>query len=108
MERPENPDHAAAPEQKEGGFAEGVEREPRTPAEEKVGDFAEGVEEHLPGEERRGRFSEGAETTPETPEKNLEGNFAEGVEAFPGDRYEEATEEATVREATDVPEDRES
>jgi hypothetical protein len=96
------PDHAAAPEQKDAGFAEGVEREPRTPEERHVGDFAEGAEAHTPGEERVGRFSEGIEMTPETPEKNLEGSFAEGVEADPSDRYEEADEQAAVREATDL------
>jgi hypothetical protein len=119
MER-EEPDHAAAPEQTETGFAEGVERERRTPEgehvgsfaegveresatteEEHVGDFAEGAEAHTPAEERTGRFSEGVETTPETPEKNLEGSFAEGVETHPEDRYEQAAEQATVREASD-------
>jgi hypothetical protein len=97
----QEPDHAAQPEQRETGFAEGVEAEPRTPAEEHVGDFAEGIEADLPGDERIGRFSEGAETTPETPEKNLEGNFAEGIETDPSDRYAEAAEEAAEREATD-------
>ena len=95
------PDHAAQPEQTDTGFAEGVEAEPRTPAEEHVGDFAEGIEADLPGDERTGRFSEGVEMTPETPDKNLEGNFAEGVETDPSDRYAEAAEEAAVREATD-------
>jgi hypothetical protein len=101
MERPDKPDRAAAPEQREGGFAEGIEREERTPEERHIGDFAEGVEQDVEGDERRGRFSEGIETTPETPEKNLEGNFAEGVEAFPGDRHEDAAEEASIRESAD-------
>jgi hypothetical protein len=101
MER-EEPDHAAAPEQTKGGFAEGIEREQRTPEERHVGDFAEGVEEHTPAEERVGRFSEGIEATPETTEKNLEGSFAEGIEADPSDRYEDASEEAAAREASDL------
>ena len=101
MER-EEPDHAAAPEQTNGGFAEGIAREQRTPEEEHVGDFAEGVEQHTPAEERVGRFSEGIEETPETPEKNLEGNFAEGIESNPSDRYKDAAEEAGRREAGDL------
>lgn len=101
MEREES-DSAARPEQTEGGFGEGVEREERTPEEEHVGDFAEGVETHTPAEERVGRFSEGSEETPETPEKNLQGSFAEGIESDPSDRYEDAAEEAESREVADL------
>ncbi|HEY7076474.1 MAG TPA: hypothetical protein VH418_13945 [Solirubrobacteraceae bacterium] len=96
------PDPATRPEQLQPGFGEGAEQEQRTPEERHVGDFAEGVEAHTPEEERVGRFSEGSEETPETPEKNLEGSFAEGTEADASDRYAEASEQASIREATDL------
>ena len=98
----ERPDHAAQPEQTQEGFAEGIEQEPRTPEERHIGDFAEGEEGDYAADDRVGRFSEGIEETPETTEKNLEGSFAEGVEADPSDRYEEASEQASLREATDL------
>jgi hypothetical protein len=97
----QGPGHPAQPDQKDTGFGEGLEAEPRTPEERHVGDFAEGEEADLPADERVGRFSEGGEETPETPEKNLEGTFAEGVEGDPSDRYADAAEEATLREGTD-------
>jgi hypothetical protein len=100
----DRPDHAAQPEQTEEGFAEGIEQEPRSPAERHVGDFAEGVrpEPHPAPEERMGRFSDGVEEAPETVEKNLEGSFASGVETHPEDRYEEAAEQAALREEADA------
>jgi hypothetical protein len=98
----QQPDHAAQPEQEQTGFAEGIEQEPRTPEERHIGDFAEGEEGDFAADDRVGRFSEGIEETPETPEKNLEGSFAEGVEADPSDRYAEASEQASLREATDL------
>jgi hypothetical protein len=102
MER-EEPDHAAAPEQRGEGFGEGAARTPEAPGEHHVGDFAEGVEGDFAADERVGRFSEGIEATPETTEKNLEGSFAEGIESDPSDRYEDAAEEAALRDATEEP-----
>jgi hypothetical protein len=97
----QGPEHPAEAEQRDTGFGEGLEQEPRTPEERHVGDFAEGEEGEFATDERVGRFSEGVEETPETPEKNLEGTFAEGVEADPADRYADAAEEASLRDATD-------
>jgi hypothetical protein len=105
MERPDrdSPEHAAAPQQGDEGFAEGIERKPDSPAEEEIGDYGEGVEAEPepPAEERMGRFSDGIEREPETTEKNLEGTFASGVEADPSDRYEAARESAAERQAAD-------
>jgi hypothetical protein len=100
---PGRPDHSAGPEQEEAGFAQGQEDAVRTPAEEEVGEFSEGQEQLPgdPGEERTGRFSDGEEAVPETVEKNLEGSFASGQETHPEDRYEEAEQNATVREAAE-------
>jgi hypothetical protein len=76
--------HPAQPEQQESGFAEGIERKPRTPKEKQPPDFARGARWGSAREaERKRRFSEGAEQEPETSEKNVERRFSEGVDRSP-------------------------
>ena len=75
-------EHPAAPEQKDSGFAEGVDRKPDPPEEELEPDFARGVRKGREPE-HRGRFSEGAEQLPDTPEKETERRFSEGIERSP-------------------------
>ena len=72
----------ARPQQPDEGFAEGQEREPRTPDEEREPDFA-GGEHQLPDDEEPRRFSEGQEKEPDTPDKTVERRFSEGQEISP-------------------------
>jgi hypothetical protein len=88
MERKNEHEHEARPEQPHEGFETGYHRGPETPEEEREAErepnFARGISrEPEPGTEHHGRFSEGEEELPETPEKTVERRFSEGIEESP-------------------------
>ena len=81
------PEHPAAPEQPDDGFAEGEASPEVFPEDEEIGRFSEG-QELLPEadleKEHHGRFSEGQEELPEAdPEKHEERRFSEGQDHQP-------------------------
>jgi hypothetical protein len=70
--------HTAQPEQqREGGFAEGIDRKPHAPDEELPPDFARGLRRTPSSAERKRRFSEGVEQT-DSPQKERAGSSDEG------------------------------
>ena len=80
------PEHPAAPEQPEDGFAEGEASPEVYPEDEEVRRFSEGQEDLPdvdPEKQHHGRFSEGQEELPETPDKAAERRFSEGQEISP-------------------------
>ena len=84
---PRPPEHPAAPEQPDDGFAEGEASPEAFPEEAAVPRFSEGQEELPeadPEKEHHGRFSEGEEElAEEDPEKHEERRFSEGQDHQP-------------------------
>ena len=70
--------HPARPEQKDEGYATGVDHKPDPPEEDLEPDFARGIAETDPQE--HGRFSTGVEELPDSPEKDVEGSFGDSSE----------------------------
>lgn len=78
-DRRTHPEHADAPHQHEGDFADGQENDEQHPENTPAGDFAKGQErtEHR----HEGEFGEGQATREHHPEDETKGTFARGQDS---------------------------